>query len=516
MRPIDYFDTAAELYSRETAVIDGDVMLSYGEVRHLSDRIAGALSRLSPGPDPIPVAVYSPNDYRVLAVVLGIMRAGGVIVPLHARNSVEVNVDVIGRTGPRCVFYHSSATPDVQTMKRLVPSVETWVCLDGRDGDQSLDTFIRDAPAWVDRWGDVCGNPDRPVYYWQTSGTTDRPKLVIDDCATFDVSLRVMRLLRSGVGAPPLVSLAVAPLSHAGGCRAFGVLTQGGTVVVMGSFDAGAVFANIERHRISDMWVPPSALALLLNYPDIGAFDISSLTSVELGASAVAPNTLREAVRRLGPCVSQTYGQIESGVVTRLDPATVAAAAAGDRPERLLSSGRTLFMNRWAIMSDDGVLLPPGETGEIVVRGRTVKRYLDPEQTSEARRYGWHHTTDLGTVDESGYLYVVGRKKDVIITGGFKVVAAEVERAILEFPEVHECAVVAAPDAFRGEAIKAIVVLKPGESVGHAELLARCRARLPLGKAPTSVEQWVELPKSAVGKIDKRSIRDRVWCAAPA
>jgi fatty-acyl-CoA synthase len=257
-------------------------------------------------------------------------------------------------------------------------------------------------------------------------------------------------------------------------------------------------------------------LALLLNYPDISAFDISSLKSVELGASAVAPNTLREAVRRLGPCVSQTYGQIESGVVTRLDPAAVAAAVNGDHPERLLSSGRTLFLNRWGIMSDDGALLPPGETGEIVVRGRTVKRYLDPEQTIEARRHGWHHTGDFGSVDDSGFLYVVGRKKDVIITGGFKVVAAEVERVILELPQVHECAVIAAPDAFRGEAIKAIVVLKHGESVGHAAILAHCRARLPRGKAPTSVEQWPELPKSAVGKIDKRSIRDRVWSAAPA
>jgi fatty-acyl-CoA synthase len=516
MRPIDYFDSAAELYARKTAVVERDVMLSYGELRHLSERIAGALGARAHGPAPMAVAVYSPNDYRVLAAMLGIMRVGGVIVPLHARNSIEVNVEVIGRTMPRCMFYHSSASSDVQAMKRLTPSIDVWVCLDAElDGDPSLDAFMHDAPAWVDTWGDVCGNPDRPVYYWQTSGTTDRPKLVVDDCASFDASLRVMRLLR-GDAAAGLVSLAVAPLSHAGGCRAFGVLTQGGTVAVMSSFDAAAVFANIERHRISDMWIPPSALALLLNYPDARACDISSLRSVELGASAVAPRTLREAVRLLGPCVSQTYGQIESGVVTRLDPATVAAATAGDHPERLLSSGRSLFMNRWAIMSDDGELLPGGETGEIVVRGRTVKRYLDPEQTVEARRHGWHHTGDIGSVDENGFLYVVGRKKDVIITGGFKVVAAEVEQVIMALPEVHECAVVAAPDPFRGEAIKAVIALKRGTSLTNAAVLAHCRSHLPKGKAPNSVEQWSELPKSAVGKIDKRSIRNAVWANAPA
>jgi acyl-CoA synthetase (AMP-forming)/AMP-acid ligase II len=515
MRPIDYFDTAADLYAETTAIIDGDVSLSYRELRRLSERIAAALAVLAPQSDPLPVAIYSPNDYRVLAAVLGVMRAGGIVVPLHARNSLEVNVDVIGRAAPRCLFYHSSAAPDVRRMKGQVSSIAEWICLDAEmDGDPSLDRFADGAPIWVDSWGDVCGNPDRPVYYWQTSGTTDQPKLVIDDCATFDASLRVMRLVRGD--SPGLVSLAVAPLSHAGGCRAIGVLTQGGTVVVMTNFDAASVFTHIERYRVSDMWLPPSALALLLNYPDVRAFDVSTLKSVELGASAVAPNTLREAVRALGPCVSQTYGQIESGVVTRLDPATVAASVAGDRPERLMSSGRSLFMNRWAIMSDDGQLLPAGETGEIVVRGRTVKRYLDPAQTAEARRHGWHHTGDIGCVDAQGFLYVVGRAKDVIITGGFKVVAAEVEKAVLELPQVYECAVVAAPDAFRGEAIKAIVVIKSGESLGNETILAHCRERLPRGKAPVSVDQWLELPKSAVGKIDKRTIRDRVWASAPA
>lgn len=514
MRPIDYFDTAAALHPREIALVDQDVSMTFTDLRAVSESIASALATLAPAGEPFPVAVYSPNDYRVITTMLGIMRAGAVMVPIHARNTLDTNVDVLARIQPTCVLYHSSVAADVQAMKQQL-SVAAWVCLDrDLDGDPSLERFIAPSRPPVVDWGDIGGNSSWPVYFWQTSGTTGRPKIVVDDCGTFDATLRVTRVHREQGRTGRFVSLAVSPLSHAGGCHAFAILTHGGTVVVMRSFDATEVLKSVERHRVTDVWLPPTALALLLSDPNVDGFDLSSLKAVGLGAAAVAPATLREAVAILGPCVSQTYGQIESGVVTLLDAATVAAAVSGDRPERLMSSGRGLYINRWGIMSEDGELMPPGQTGEIVVRGRSVKRYLDPEQTAEARRHGWHHTGDLGCVDEAGFLYVVGRKKDIIITSGFKVVAAEVEQTILELPDVYECAVVAAPDLLRGEAVKAIVAMKPGRSIGAAAILAHCRMRLPRGKAPLSVEQWPELPKSAVGKIDKQRIRDRVWAEA--
>jgi fatty-acyl-CoA synthase len=514
MRPIDYFDIAVERHGAETAIVDGETRLSFSDLRALSDRIAAAVTACSPAPPPFPVAIYSPNDYRVLALMIGAMRAGAALLPMHDRNSPDVNHDVLSRVGPVCLFYHSSVAREAQALKARSPSVVRWICLDrAGDGDPSLAEFIGAAAAPAADWADVHGNPDWPVFYWQTSGTTDRPKIVIDDCGTFDATLRVMRQRRQEVPTRPIV-LAVAPLSHAGGCHAFSRLTLGGTVVIMRTFDARELLRLVAEHRVTDMWLPPTVLALVLDCADVMAFDLSSLARVDLGAAAVAPATLRAAVRLLGPCVSQTYGQIECGVVTVLDPATIAAAVDGDRPARLLSSGRTVMTCRWAIMSEDGTLLPCGETGEIVVRGRSVKRYLDPAQTAEARRHGWHHTGDLGCVDDDGFLYISGRQRDVIIVGGFKVLAAEVEQALLELSEMSECAVVAAPDLVRGEAIKAVVVFKPGQSLSDEELLAHCRRRLPRGKSPTSFDRWPILPKSAVGKIDKRSIRSQVWAAA--
>jgi len=517
MRPIDYFDMAAELNERETALIDQDVRVSFGELRRQSEQIASALSELAPAGKPFGVALYSPNDYRVMATMVGTMRAGAVLAPIHARNTIDVNIDVLTRIKPKCLIYHSSVVGDVRAMKAQLPSVEAWICLDAAmNEDRSLEDFAASGRAPAADWGDVDGNPDWPVQFWQTSGTTDRPKIVIETCGTLDAMLRIMRQRRLERAYTRPIVLAVAPLSHAGGSHAFARLTLGSTVVIMRSFDAQEILQQIERHRVTDMWLPPTALALLLNYPDVKAFDLSSLAHVDLGAAAVAPATLRDAVDILGPCISQTYGQIETGVVTILDAPIVAASVAGDHPERLLTSGRSLFNCRGAIMSEDGRLLPPGETGEIVVRGRTVKRYLDPAQTAEARRYGWHHTGDLGFVDESGCLSVVGRKRDVIITGGFKVLAAEIEQVLMELPAVHECAVVAAPDLVRGEAIKAIVVFKTGQSLTDQGILAHCRKRLPRGKIPTSIEPWPMLPKSAVGKVDKRCIRQRIWAEAPS
>ena len=515
MVPIDYFDTAAEIYGDRTALLDGDVRLSFRELRHMSEKLGGAIAALSPDSAPLPVGVLSPNDYRVMVSMLGIMRAGATIVPMHSRNSVEVNTGVLRRVQPKCVIYHSSAADDVARMRDELPSVRRWIVLDGPAGDvDSLQSFMEEPSPPLPDWGDISGNPDRPVFYWQTSGTTDAPKIVVDDCGTFDATLRVTRHLRPRTpNDPPPVVLTVAPLSHSAGCHAFTMLTLGATVVNMRTFDAKSVFEHIERHRVTDVWLPPTALALLLTYPDADRFDRSSLRRVALGASAVSPHCLRRAVALLGPVVSHTYSQIESGVVTHLDEATVGAGAADVHPERLSSAGSSLFINRFGIMSDDGRLLPAGEEGEIVVRGRAVKRYLDPEQTAFARRFGWHHTGDLGYVDPSGFLFVVGRKNDIIITNGFKVLGAEVERALSEMPEIHECAVVGAPDLLRGEAVKAIFSLRPGCSLSKRAVLEHCLARLPKGKAPTSVEQWPDLPKTAVGKIDKRKIRALVWAA---
>jgi acyl-CoA synthetase (AMP-forming)/AMP-acid ligase II len=259
------------------------------------------------------------------------------------------------------------------------------------------------------------------------------------------------------------------------------------------------------------MYLPPTALYGLLQSPELEKRDVSSLKIFILVGSPVSPEKLRVAVEKFGPCMCQAYGQVESPMITTwLPPEVVAAAARGEHPERLASCGRPTRSVQVGIMDDDGNLLPPGERGEIVVRGVLVsKEYFElPEATAEARRFGWHHTGDVAYRDEHGYLYIVDRKKDMVVTGGFNVFTTEVEAAVTELEQVRECAVIGVPHEKWGEAVHAIVV---AEGIDEAAIIAHAKARLGGVKAPKSVQFVTEIPRTAAGKMDKKALRAQHW-----
>jgi fatty-acyl-CoA synthase len=515
MRPIDFFDMAAEVHEERTAVIDGDVHLSFRELRHMSEAAAGLFHRPAHEP-PARVALISPNDHRVLACTLGAMRAAAVVVPVHAKDAARKKLDFLEQVHPDWVLYHSSIQADVESMTSALGHSVSWICLDRpAAGVPSLDQALGAVGAWAEDWGDAYGSPEHPVYIRQTSGTTGTPKIIVNDVGSFAATAGVLRH-KLNCGDSEMVCLVAAPLSHAAGMYAFSMLTLGATLVLMRDFDAGEVLRNIPRYRVTHLWLPPTALYLLLTCPDARELDYSTLRSLVLGAAAVAPDRLREAVDVFGPCVGLNYSQIEGGFLTWLDADIVAASVAGDHPERLRSSGTSLFVSRVAIMDGDGWLLPKHETGEIVVRGRSVKPYVDEQERAAAQRFGWHHTGDLGYRDEHGYLYVVGRKKDNIITGGFKVSAAEVEEIIMGLPEIQECAVVGVPHAVRGETVVAVITVRPGMTIAASTILKHCEQRIGRGKSPRRIHQWPELPKTPVGKVDKRVIRELLEEAAAA
>ena len=515
MVPIDYFDIAAERCASQTAVVDNDTVVTYEELSRISHHIGGLVSSLGPADEAVPAVLFSPNDWRVIGAMLGIMRAGGAIVPLHAESNIETAVDVLNQVRARCIFYHSSLSDQVRQLRQQVDSLQACVQLDGSsEHGMSFGRLLDEPAAPVAKWIEPSGNRSRPVFYWSTSGSTGRPKVVIEDCGCFDAVLKVTRGIEQSIASH--VSLGIAPLSHGAGPAAFGTLTFGGTVVIVRSFDPRDVLQKIERHRVSEVWLSPTALYLLLDCPDRRKYDVSSLRRVRLGMAGVSAERVKEAVDAFGPCLNHSYGQMETGFVTMLDASTIAAAVRGDHPERLRSSGVCVGINRYAVMGENDELLPAGSPGEIVVRGAAVKRYLDPTLTATAQRSGWHRTGDLGFVDADGFLYVTGRVKDVVNMGGFKIAAAEVERVIYELEQIQECAVVAAPDAISGDSVRAVVTLRPGRVISDAAILAHCRARLGNGKSPAAVEQWPELPRSPAGKIDKLRIRATVWQNAPA
>jgi acyl-CoA synthetase (AMP-forming)/AMP-acid ligase II len=233
----------------------------------------------------------------------------------------------------------------------------------------------------------------------------------------------------------------------------------------------------------------------------------------------MSPTRLEEALTRIGPVLGQLFGQTEApNMIATLAPADHFRSDGSIAVERLTSAGKPTPLTTVAIMNEDGALLDREERAEIVVRGPLVMQgyHENPRATAEVGAHGWHHTGDIGYLDRAGYLYVVDRAKDMIITGGFNVYSAEVEQALLSHPSVKECAVVGLPDDKWGERVTAAVLLRPGRDASPDDLIAHVKARIGSVKAPKEIQIWTDLPRSKVGKILKTEVRSTMSAPSPA
>jgi len=517
MRAIEHFDKSAELYADRPAIVDGGTRYSYAETRCSSERIARAMwANGLRGEER--AAIYSQNHPAVLFCMLGILRAGAVWVPINVRNAADANVEYLNYSQAVWLFYHSRFRDEAHKIKAQVRSLRHLICLDADDeGNPSLTSFLAqgDGDAREPDWVDAHGNLDRMMGLVPTGGTTGPARGVrVTNLAWGTMTAMATHYWRGGDAIP--VCLCTAPLSHAAGVVAFTMFALGGTNIILPDFDPLRVLRTIEQYRVTHLFLPPAAFYALLAHPEVAKFDYSSLRIFLLAGSPVSPDKLKRGVETFGSCMCQSYGQTEAPMLlTWLDPATVAAAAGGDHPERLRSCGKPTSAVRVAIMNDDGKILPPRQCGEIVARGTllTGGYHNLPEATAQIRAHGWHHTGDVGYVDEDGYVYIVDRKKDMIISGGFNVYSGEVEGAIMALPEVRECAVIGVPDEKWGEAVKAIIVLKDGKLLNQDTVLAHCKVKLGGVKSPKSVEFWRELPKTPAGKLDRKTMRKPYWAS---
>jgi acyl-CoA synthetase (AMP-forming)/AMP-acid ligase II len=517
MRTIDYIDRGVDIDPDRTAIIDieGGEKYSFREMQAITHKIAWAMKK-SGHKHQEPAAIYSPNAAGVLLTLLGLWRMGAIWIPVNARNAIDANIQYMNYVHCAFLFYHSKYREDALNLKRHVPSIRTLVCLDKEDGDiPSLEKFIADAgdEPYPD-WGDAFGNLEDVVGIFPTGGTTGPSKGVIVNHLGWNTMLGIATNAWGRDIQHP-VCLVTAPLTHAAGPVSTAMLSVGATNVIMPGFEALGVLKNIDKYRVTNIYVPPTALYALLERPELHDYDYSSLRYMLLVGSPVSPDKMKRAVEVFGPCICQSYGQVESPMITTwLPPDVVAAAARGDHPERLASCGRPSYPVRVGIMDEEGHLLPPGERGEIVVRGPLVsKEYFDkPEATKEVRTFGWHHTGDVAYRDKDGFIYIVDRKKDMIVTGGYNVFSAEVEACVMEMDQVAECAVIGVPHDKWGEAVTAIIVPAANKGKLTAEdVIGYCKKRLGGVKAPKMVEFWPEIPKTPANKMDKKSIRAKFW-----
>jgi len=279
---------------------------------------------------------------------------------------------------------------------------------------------------------------------------------------------------------------------------------------VMRTPDVGAFLENIERHRVTHTFLPPTLIYMVLGDDRLDATDRSSLQCFWYGAAPMSAARLEESLRRIGPVMAQLFGQTEAPMmISTLPPRDHFHEDGSVATQRLTSAGRPAPLVTVAIMGEDGSVRPRGERGEIVIRSSLVMAgyYRDPEATAKASAHGWHHTGDIGYRDGDGYYYVVDRKKDMILTGGFNVYPAEIERVVAAHPAVAMVAVGSVPDETYGELARAYVVLRPGVAATEAEIIEHCRAHLGAYKLPRSVRFVPDLPKTSTGKVMRRELK---------
>ena len=299
--------------------------------------------------------------------------------------------------------------------------------------------------------------------------------------------------------------LTVAPISHVAGTKVLPTLMRGGTVHMMKGFDPEAVFKTIEREKINFTLFVPTMIYVMLDHPALDKTDLSSLDLLLYGASAMSPSRLVEGIARIGPVFSQLYGQTECYPISVLrkkdhDPKT---------PELFLSCGFPIASCQVKILDHDDQEVATGEAGEICVRATHVmaEYWKRPDATAEALKNGWLHTGDIARVDDRGYMFILDRKKDMIVSGGFNIYPREIEDIISEHPAVSQVAVIGVPHEKWGEAVKAIVVLKLGQTVAVEDLTAPVAARKGSFQAPKSVDFVDSIPQTPVGKPDKKALR---------
>lgn len=499
MRVIDHFDRAARQFAQRACLVDEAGSWSFAAVQARTVTLAAAWTKGDRRPRRI--AVLSPNCAEAVIAVLAILRAGCVWVPANSRATAAELSAFLALVECDLLLAHANL---LELAAGAVPpgcSLETLPPAD--DGDIAAAGAPFTPPEWS--FDDLCS-------VFGTGGTTGAPKAAMWTHRTWST---LIANFHAGIAhdGPP-VHLVAAPFTHAAGVISMPLLAIGATTVLAPRAEPELLMDAIEQHGVTTLFLPPTVIYTLLAHPRVRDRDYSSLQNLIYAAAPMSVDKLKEAMDVFGPVMVQTYGQAEAPMVCTIlgRHEHVTALSAGD-DGHLASCGRPGLLTDLAVLDEEGRPVPPGCTGEICVRGELVMAgYVnDPEATAASQVRGWRRTGDIGRMDDDGFVYITDRKRDMIITGGFNVFPSEIEQVLWAHPAVQDCAVIGCPDTKWGEAVVAIVELKPEGQTDESTLIAHCKQQLGSVKAPKRVEFWPELPRSPVGKVLKRAIRDRFW-----
>jgi len=516
LTPLRCLRYAEQQYSHRTAVVCGNERFTYAQFADRAARLGGALKNavVEPGDR---VAFLSMNCHRLLEAYYGVLEAGAVLLPLNVRLASQELIYILNDSGAKVLFLEKEFLGVVDSFRNELSTVKSFILLDARPQADWLsphsyeDILASASPCRADIM-EIDEDALAELFY--TSGTSANPKGVM--LTHRNVYLHALHVCLTFDPTRDFAQLHTIPLFHANGWGVAHILALiGGKHVILRRFDCAQIFRLIEEERIYTMCLVPAMAIALVNSPDRQKYDLSTLERVIIGGAASSPTLVREVEEKLGVTCISGYG------LTETSPALSHSFKHGfdlqgeEKYARQAMSGFADPGTEMRVADDRDVDVPrDGKTvGEIITRSDGVMKgyWNQPDATAEALRGQWFHTGDMATIDKDGYLLIVDRKKDIIVSGGENISSLEVEKTIMAHPVVLEAAVIPVPDEKWGEVPKALVVLKPGAQAGESELIEFCRSRLAHYKCPRSVEFFDSLPKTGTGKILKRDLRKKYW-----
>lgn len=494
MFPIDLFHRQAKATPDCVAVEAGETSVTYADLHASAEAFAAALQDIDPEPGSR-VGICCFNHVAHLVAWLGVLAAGKVWVPLYPKNKADEIGRAVEFTGMSIVV----VDPEVRD---LVSREGVAIVSTSPDGDESsVDCLVARFAGQRPTFHPLPLDATQAIKF--TGGSTGVPKGVMQPYRAWNANI-----------ATQIVSwnlqlddryLAAAPITHGTSTYILPTLGTGGTIVLMDRPRPADVLDQLANNAITTTFVPPTLIYMMMQEKGVESLRFERLRNLVYGSAPMRSEEIERAQRIFGPVIASTYGQTEAPQI-----ATMISATDLLRDDKRSSVGRETFLTRVAVLDGDGNEVPVGKVGEIVIRGDLVMTgyWRQPERTAETIREGWLHTGDLGSFDEEGFLFIKGRSKDVVITGGFNVYPSDVEPVIAEHDAVADCAVFGVPDDKWGEAVHAAVQFKSGHTADPADIIRHVKDRLGSVKAPKSVVIYDQLPRNAYGKLQKQVLVD--------
>ncbi len=511
MNPGLFISRNARYHSNAIALMFRESQITYAELESRTNRFVNALRALKVRKGDR-IAVQSKNRPEIVEMEIACYKGGYVKVPINARYNVDETIKILNQSGTKVVIGDRIHIEPLVEKKKKIKSVKTFIDMDGESEKAVGFSYL------LSQESDVCSiqevNQEDLAVLAYSSGTSGELKAIMQTFGNRMAMIRKAFMISETKINQGDIFAHVGPITHASGMLLMPVMLAAGCNLILEKFNVQELLEVIEHKQVNYIFLVPAMINMILSHPEVSNYNMRSLKGIFYGAAPMSAHRIKEAISHFGPVLVQGYGLTETtSFSTILTARDHLQAIEDEQTRKLFSCGRPIFESELKIVDSGGKEVGPGETGEIIIRGPDVMKgyYGNRRLTRAVLQGGWLHTGDIAWRDNEGYIYIVDRKNDMIISGGFNIYPSEVEQVLYSHHAVCEACVIGVPDEQWGEAVKAVVVLRKGHQVGTNELIEYCGQHLSGFKKPHSIDFVDSLPKNPNGKVARRIIRERFW-----